>query len=135
MDEEGIFRLCGSLLQIEKLKSQIFLDSSDFPDKQLEEADPHVVTGLLKLFFRELPMPLIKLVLSFCFSLTLGREEVEEFFLAATNDHVEVQKQEVYTILSHALNRLTNDEYELLRSLCLLLNEVASHSMRVRKFL
>ena len=53
-------------------------------------------------------------------------------FLEATNEDVQYEPHEVHTLLSHALNKMSCDEYELLRALCLMLHDVASHSAEVR---
>ncbi len=56
VNEEGIFRISGSLEQILKLKNRIDTDGKiDFFE---EKADCHVIAGLLRLYFRELPEPL-----------------------------------------------------------------------------
>lgn len=55
--EEGLYRLCGSLGQIRSLKDAF--DRGDPEGVDLSPCkDPHVVAGLLKLWFRELPAPL-----------------------------------------------------------------------------
>lgn len=53
---EGIFRLSGSSAQIDKLKSEF--NAGEKVDLRAV-ADPHTVTGVLKLWFRELPEPLM----------------------------------------------------------------------------
>lgn len=60
MEEEGLFRLSGSVREVSELRARIFLDLSNFPEKQLEDADPHALTSLLKQFFRDLPPRLIR---------------------------------------------------------------------------
>jgi len=52
---EGIFRLSGSNAQIKELKRSF--DAGEEVDLE-EVEDPHVVSGILKLFLRELPVPL-----------------------------------------------------------------------------
>jgi len=52
---EGIFRISGSSAQIKELKRSF--DSGEDVDLN-EVEDPHVVAGILKLYFRELPNPL-----------------------------------------------------------------------------
>lgn len=53
---EGVFRLSGSQTQIDKLRAEF--NSGVMVDLRTI-ADPHTVTGLLKLYFRELPEPLM----------------------------------------------------------------------------
>lgn len=54
--EEGIFRLSGMATQIAKLKEQFNLGKKIFFS---EDMDPNSVSGLIKLWFRELPEPLL----------------------------------------------------------------------------
>lgn len=53
---EGLFRLSGSQATISKLKEEY--DAGGDPDL-FEVSDPHCVAGLLKLYLRELPEPLL----------------------------------------------------------------------------
>jgi len=56
LTEEGIFRLSGSNVTIQKLKAGF----DQGQDVDLSEIyDPHAISGLLKLYFRELPMSLV----------------------------------------------------------------------------
>eukprot|EP00004_Rigifila_ramosa_P017024 TRINITY_DN4099_c0_g2_i1.p1 TRINITY_DN4099_c0_g2~~TRINITY_DN4099_c0_g2_i1.p1 ORF type:complete len:436 (+),score=121.16 TRINITY_DN4099_c0_g2_i1:90-1310(+) len=54
LKEEGIFRLSGLSSQIQKLRQRV--DRKQTVD--YAQQDPHVLTGLLKLYLRELPEPL-----------------------------------------------------------------------------
>ncbi|PRP80781.1 MYND-type zinc finger-containing protein [Planoprotostelium fungivorum] len=54
-DEEGIFRISGSLSAIKSLRESI--DRGESVDLE-STSDEHVVSGLLKLWFRELPEPI-----------------------------------------------------------------------------
>eukprot|EP01114_Cavostelium_apophysatum_P021250 TRINITY_DN7364_c0_g1_i2.p1 TRINITY_DN7364_c0_g1~~TRINITY_DN7364_c0_g1_i2.p1 ORF type:complete len:769 (-),score=274.54 TRINITY_DN7364_c0_g1_i2:58-2364(-) len=56
LDVEGIFRLSGSIVQIEQYKKAF--DAGDKVDLS-KETDPHAITGLMKLYFRELPEPIL----------------------------------------------------------------------------
>jgi hypothetical protein len=55
LDVEGIFRLSGGNSQIKELKKSF--DNGEEVDLSDVE-DPHVVVGLLKMYLRELPIPL-----------------------------------------------------------------------------
>jgi hypothetical protein len=55
-DAEGIFRKSGSLAQVEDLKARIDQGSVSSIE---DEEDEHVVANIIKLFFREMPVPLI----------------------------------------------------------------------------
>lgn len=54
---EGIYRACGSSDEIEALKNRF---ESSWDQTELDQIDDiHVITGLLKLYLRLLPIPLI----------------------------------------------------------------------------
>uniref|UniRef100_T1HXD3 Rho-GAP domain-containing protein n=1 Tax=Rhodnius prolixus TaxID=13249 RepID=T1HXD3_RHOPR len=56
MQTDGLYRASGNLSQIQKIRLQI--DQNNYTALEREE-DVHVLTGALKLFFRELKEPLI----------------------------------------------------------------------------
>ncbi|KAM9701114.1 rho GTPase-activating protein 15-like, partial [Menidia menidia] len=57
LDVDGIYRVSGNLAVIQKLRHKADHEEQlDLEDGQWEEI--HVITGALKLFFRELPEPL-----------------------------------------------------------------------------
>ncbi|XP_048871357.1 rho GTPase-activating protein 27-like isoform X2 [Brienomyrus brachyistius] len=56
LDIDGLYRVSGNLAVIQKLRHKADHDELDLEDGQWE--DVHVITGALKLFFRELPEPL-----------------------------------------------------------------------------
>lgn len=56
LDHVGIFRLSGSAVKIEEYKNSF--DRGERPDL-MKEQDPHAIAGLLKLYFRNLPEPLL----------------------------------------------------------------------------
>ncbi|KAJ8379032.1 hypothetical protein AAFF_G00232010 [Aldrovandia affinis] len=56
VDIDGIYRVSGNLAIIQKLRYKADHEELDLEDGQWE--DIHVITGALKLFFRELPEPL-----------------------------------------------------------------------------
>ncbi|RXN29506.1 rho GTPase-activating 9 isoform X1 [Labeo rohita] len=57
LDTDGIYRVSGNLAVIQKLRFAVNHERLDLDDPQWE--DIHVITGALKLFFRELPEPLV----------------------------------------------------------------------------
>ncbi|XP_064895866.1 rho GTPase-activating protein 27 isoform X2 [Columba livia] len=58
LDIDGLYRVSGNLATIQKLRYKVEHDEHlDLDDGRWE--DVHVVTGALKLFFRELPEPLV----------------------------------------------------------------------------
>lgn len=57
LDVDGIYRVSGNLAVIQKLRFAVNHDEKlDLNDSKWE--DIHVITGALKMFFRELPEPL-----------------------------------------------------------------------------
>ena len=52
---DGIYRACGNLSTVQKLRYEI---NQDQYGGLWREEDVHVLTGLLKMFFREMPEPL-----------------------------------------------------------------------------
>lgn len=57
LDIDGLYRISGNLATIQKLRHKVDHDERlDLEDGRWE--DVHVITGALKLFFRELPEPL-----------------------------------------------------------------------------
>ncbi|XP_031691082.1 rho GTPase-activating protein 27-like isoform X7 [Oncorhynchus kisutch] len=56
LDMDGLYRVSGNLAVIQKLRFKADHEELDLEDGQWE--DIHVITGALKLFFRELPEPL-----------------------------------------------------------------------------
>ena len=57
LDVDGIYRVSGNLAVIQKLRFVVKHDEKlDLKDSKWE--DIHVITGALKMFFRELPEPL-----------------------------------------------------------------------------
>lgn len=56
LDIDGLYRVSGNLAVIQKLRFKADHEALDLEDGQWE--DVHVITGALKLFFRELPEPL-----------------------------------------------------------------------------
>ncbi|MDP2438532.1 MAG: hypothetical protein Q8P67_22540 [archaeon] len=69
LDEEGIFRKSGSALLVAQCRSEY--DSGRSPDLSTNR-DPHAIAGLLKLWLRELPEPLLTFELFQPFLDTLG---------------------------------------------------------------
>ncbi|KAG8196175.1 hypothetical protein JTE90_007904 [Oedothorax gibbosus] len=56
IEEEGLFRIGGSMIKIKKIKSAF---DAGFHHLLEEERDPHNVAGILKLYLRTLPEPLL----------------------------------------------------------------------------
>ena len=56
VEEEGLFRIPGSLAEVKRLKSGFETGLSDLTDRV---RDPHAVAGTLKSYLRELPEPLL----------------------------------------------------------------------------
>ena len=56
LEEEGLFRIPGSLSEVKRLKSGFEAGLWDLTDRV---RDPHAVAGTLKCYLRELPEPLL----------------------------------------------------------------------------
>lgn len=57
MDEEGLFRVTGGASKVKRLKTCLDAHCIKFEDAL--EYDTHVLAGVLKLYLRELPEPLL----------------------------------------------------------------------------
>lgn len=71
LHEQGILRQSGSKVLIDTLKKKF--DEGKRPN--LTKVDPHAVSGLLKLYFRELPEPVIPAQLNQQFSEIIGKNK------------------------------------------------------------
>eukprot|EP01117_Protostelium_nocturnum_P016660 TRINITY_DN6651_c0_g1_i1.p1 TRINITY_DN6651_c0_g1~~TRINITY_DN6651_c0_g1_i1.p1 ORF type:complete len:900 (-),score=261.88 TRINITY_DN6651_c0_g1_i1:44-2743(-) len=123
LEAEGLFRLSGMAADIETYKNAYdsgkqvtfvkpaYAQNLGPVDKPLNPADPHTVAGLLKLFLRELPDPLI------------GTEMYQQFIDAAQDS--------TRPLLDHLLaliQRLPIENQLILKYLCSFLGRVASFS-------
>ncbi|KAJ3069108.1 hypothetical protein HDU98_007820 [Podochytrium sp. JEL0797] len=100
--EEGIYRLSGSSSAIQQLKYLFNLDGDVdliHQNALIDRMDVHVVAGLLKLYLRELPSPVLTTAL-------------QRDFMAITNDRNDRILQ-----LSHLLSLLPRPNYTLLQTL------------------
>lgn len=105
---EGIFRISGNASRIQKLKLAFERgERNKFSSKE----DPHVVACLLKLFFRQLPDPLLTFDLYDCW--IAAQEFPDEFRFNAIQKLVDMLPQPNLTVLIH---------------LCEFMKTVASHS-------
>ncbi|TDZ31598.1 putative Rho-GTPase-activating protein 7 [Colletotrichum spinosum] len=113
---EGIYRQSGSLTHINKLKTMFDTDSSnaalDFRNPENFYHDVNSVTGLLKMFLRDLPNPL------------LTTEHHSELVDAAKHDDDIVRRDSLHAII----NNLPDPNYATLRSLTLHLHRVMENS-------
>ena len=101
MKADGIYRASGNLSQIQKIRCQV--DQYNWAVLELEE-DVHVLTGCLKLFFRELKEPLIP-----C--------ELFERALQAATSGGSTGLQERARRYRDVVERLPTENYETLRFL------------------
>jgi hypothetical protein len=105
---QGLFRVCGCKAEIEELKEKADSDIFQF---NIEGKDPHCITGLLKLFFRDLPEPLL--------SFDLYRS-----FLESVNHEQEILRKEA---IGNCISLLQPLNVYLLGKLCLYLHDVSLH--------
>lgn len=111
LDVEGIFRISGRKLEMQAVQNR--LDQGldvEFPP----ETEPHVVAGVLKLWFRELPEPLLTYALYDEFMNAMGLEYVEERMAS----------------LKIAIAKLSLHNQNLLQHMVSFLVEVAKHEDR-----
>jgi hypothetical protein len=59
LDVEGIFRLAGSIPEVQELKRRFDIGWTEELHATLLKANPHTLTSLLKIYFREMPEPLL----------------------------------------------------------------------------
>ncbi|KAK7403835.1 Rho GTPase-activating protein [Neonectria punicea] len=113
---EGIYRQSGSMNHIQKLKNMFDTDSSnpalDFRNPENFYHDVNSVTGLLKLFLRDLPDPL------------LTHEHHDSFVAAAKHDDDVVRRDSLHAII----NSLPDPNYATLRALTLHLYRVMDNA-------
>ncbi|KAK3108074.1 hypothetical protein FSP39_000688 [Pinctada imbricata] len=72
LDHDGLYRISGNLAQIQKLRCQVDQDSYNLDE---DRWDVHVLTGSLKLFFRELKEPLYTFLMFDRFVPALSKEK------------------------------------------------------------
>ncbi|KAB5560129.1 hypothetical protein GE09DRAFT_1236719 [Coniochaeta sp. 2T2.1] len=113
---EGIYRLSGSLPNVNKLKAMFDHDSGsaalDFRNPENFFHDVNSVAGLLKQFFRDLPDPL------------LTREHYHSFIEAAKQEDETLRRDSLHAII----NNLPDPNYATLRALTLHLHRVIENS-------
>mmetsp|Transcript_30068 Transcript_30068/g.75697 ORF Transcript_30068/g.75697 Transcript_30068/m.75697 type:complete len:758 (-) Transcript_30068:31-2304(-) len=109
LQAEGIFRLSGSALNITEYKAKF--DRGEEPDLEAE-SDPHCIAGLLKLYFRELPEP----VLTF--------ELYDEFMSADSTE----DKQLRLKYMRFLIRKLPKVNYAVTKKLMAFLRQVKEHS-------
>ncbi|CAI5444864.1 unnamed protein product [Caenorhabditis angaria] len=113
LETDGIYRVSGNLSAVQKIRCQA--DQDNYKALVAEE-DIHVLTGALKLFFRELGEPL--------FPIALHKEYTSA--MQTPNATSRFKKFE------ELLNRLPNENRETLKVLLRHLNRVSSHSSQNR---
>lgn len=113
---EGIYRQSGSMAHIQKLKAMFDHDSQnkalDFRNPENFYHDVNSVTGLLKLFFRDLPDPL------------LTAEHHDSFIAASKHEDDIVRRDSLHAII----NSLPDPNYATLRAISLHLYRVIENS-------
>lgn len=109
MEVEGIFRLSGSQVQIDRYRDEfnsgVMVDLSN-------EIDAHTVSGLLKLYFREMPEPLLTYSLY-------------DSFIAAQNEKDSAKR---VRYVRHLIKSLPEGNRETLKYLMAFLRRVEKYS-------
>uniref|UniRef100_A0A914PZ43 Rho-GAP domain-containing protein n=1 Tax=Panagrolaimus davidi TaxID=227884 RepID=A0A914PZ43_9BILA len=110
---DGIYRVSGNLSSIQKIRCQVDQDRYEVLWK---EDDIHVLTGAVKLFFRELSEPIFPISLN------------KEFMFAIRHTHAKTKLKAIDDLL----NKLPLVHKETLRVLILHLLKVAGNSVKNR---
>eukprot|EP00005_Dracoamoeba_jomungandri_P007324 CAMPEP_0174263336 /NCGR_PEP_ID=MMETSP0439-20130205/18224_1 /TAXON_ID=0 /ORGANISM="Stereomyxa ramosa, Strain Chinc5" /LENGTH=344 /DNA_ID=CAMNT_0015348637 /DNA_START=499 /DNA_END=1533 /DNA_ORIENTATION=+ len=105
VDHEGIFRVSGSLQEIQKIQKTLS-DGGNVDFWQIE--DSMAICDLLKTFLRDLPEPLLTY-------------ELAPKFL-------EKSQEESFDGIRELINKLPNFNKQLLKRICICMNKVAKHS-------
>ncbi|KAK2110966.1 Rho GTPase-activating protein 27 [Saguinus oedipus] len=122
LDIDGLYRISGNLATIQKLRYKVDHDERlDLDDGRWE--DVHVITGALKLFFRELPEPL--------FPFSHFRQ-----FIAAISEHLgqdQAQRSRCVRDLVRSLPAPNHDTLRLLfQHLCRVIEHGEQNRMSVQ---
>ncbi|XP_025753340.1 protein FAM13B isoform X3 [Oreochromis niloticus] len=110
MQHRGLFRLCGSVVRTRQLRQR--WDSGERVDLD-HEADVPTVASLLKLFLRELPVPLIP------------EPQRKQLVLCITGY---TDEEEMNQSLREKLSQIPDDNLNILSYLICFLSRVATHS-------
>ncbi|EFA83925.1 pleckstrin domain-containing protein [Heterostelium album PN500] len=106
LHEEGLFRVSGSVIEIELLKNK-FEQDPPLPDIDLTQHDIHAVTGLVKSFFRKLPTPLIPSDLDeYATAVSMAQSQTQEQKIQEYKFIFESLDPVIYTIFQTLLNLL-----------------------------
>ncbi|KAI9819388.1 MAG: hypothetical protein M1826_001137 [Phylliscum demangeonii] len=110
LEVEGIYRLSGTSSHVARIKAMFDHDSSlvDFRNPENFLHDVNSVAGALKLFFRDLPDPL------------LTREHYSSFIFASRTEDDVVRRDSLHAVI----NNLPDPNYATLRALILHLHRV-----------
>ena len=120
----GVYRLSGFVGNMDRLRSCFDENRTPDPDDPALQQDVHCVASLLKLYFRELPEPLLTYDLYDHFIKALQPNFPEEVTLAS--DSILPQEQKISN-LKNVIRKLKPSHYRTLEYLLRHLNRVASH--------
>lgn len=112
LNEEGIFRVSGSVKEMRKLCELI---NNEHETYDLNSFDIHVVASVFKKFLRDLPKPLII-------------ESMYEMVTTTVNRSMVLDADEALSSLHSCLQLLTPCHFNLLHFLCAFLYHVSLHS-------
>lgn len=118
LQEEGLYRLSGSSAVIKGLKDRFNVEGDVNLLETKEHLDVHAVTGLLKLFLRELATPIIPHALQQEFVNAAGARSISRCRTASSlRDPDLPQRSDRATALGRICTRLPLPNYTLLRFL------------------
>eukprot|EP01103_Thecamoeba_quadrilineata_P010113 TRINITY_DN2099_c0_g1_i1.p1 TRINITY_DN2099_c0_g1~~TRINITY_DN2099_c0_g1_i1.p1 ORF type:complete len:917 (+),score=169.45 TRINITY_DN2099_c0_g1_i1:82-2832(+) len=97
---QGIFRESGRALEVTKLKDMYDLGQ----EVNLNEFDPHAISNVIKLWFRELPQPIIPWEMFSAFRRLNDDPESEDEILEEMRKHINLMPRHSKNVLQHIMH-------------------------------
>jgi len=126
LDEEGLFRLNGSISDMMTLKAKIEANLGGHVDVTHE--DPHTLTAVLKLYFRELPDPLIPPDVNQVINEFLGELDLDAAVARSSDKKTAAALYSIVNAVRYALIQLPACNLAVMHRLVMLLRAVVAHS-------
>ena len=125
LDEEGLFRLNGSISDVMDLRRKLETNSGRV---DISHEDPHTLTAVLKMFFRELPEPLIPPDVNQVINEFLGDFDIDAAVARASDPKVKNAIKGIIEAVRYALCQLPPANLSVMLRLTKLLRAVIDHS-------
>eukprot|EP01102_Stenamoeba_stenopodia_P010047 TRINITY_DN2985_c0_g1_i1.p1 TRINITY_DN2985_c0_g1~~TRINITY_DN2985_c0_g1_i1.p1 ORF type:complete len:368 (-),score=83.36 TRINITY_DN2985_c0_g1_i1:124-1227(-) len=127
---EGIYRLSGSHGAIQKLKAAFNESEQQVDlDKNENANDVHCVTGVLKLYFRELPNPLLTYELYDEFVAAVSTSSNESVSINVNSEEVTIDLSHIKA-LGNAVTNLPKGHYDTLKLLISHLRKILTYKAK-----